>query len=97
MPCVCMLAEAYIDGTQLRFDPELACHWWTKAAMEGNVSAMYNLGLLYNGDLSRTFQRDNDQAVYWLEKASDNGDRDALNVLNANFKYSSLRGKWVRR
>ena len=94
---MCMLAEAYIDGDQLRFDPELACHWWTKAAMAGNVTAMYNLGLLYNGDLSRTFKRDNDQAVYWLIKAIKGGDQDAKKVFDANFKYSSFRGKWVRK
>lgn len=89
------LAQAYYEGTFLRYDPKEACRWWTKAAEAGDVGSMYNLGILYCGDLSKMFYND-DQAAYWLNEAARRGDQEAWDTLNERFKYSHFRGKWVR-
>ena len=91
-----MLAHAYYEGTLLHYDPQEACNWWTKAAQAGHAESMYNLGLLYRGDLSKHFFND-ELAVYWLNEASARGFKDAWDALNESFKYSRLRQKWVRK
>lgn len=90
------LAEAYIEGTVLRYDPQEACRWWTAAANAGHRDSMYNLGLLYRGDFSKQFYND-ELAAFWLNEASIRGDAEAREVFNQTFKYSHLRQKWVRK
>lgn len=34
------LADAYIEGTQLRYGPDKACRWWTLAVQAGHVNSM---------------------------------------------------------
>ena len=51
------LANAYMGGTTLQYDPLLACELWTKAANAGYVVSMYNLEILYSGDLSKLFYK----------------------------------------
>lgn len=91
------LASWYIEGTTLRFDPNQACYWWTKAAELGDPNAMYNLGLLYNGDLAHTFACDDNMAVFWLSEASARGHIEARQVLEEDYKWSPLFQKWKRR
>ncbi len=90
------LGCAYFRGTELRYDPHEACKWWTMAAEAGHVGSMYNLGILYTGDISKQFYNDK-LASYWLEKASIRGDKDAQEVLNEKYTYSSFFKKWKRR
>ena len=90
------LADAYIEGTQLRYDPDEACRWWTVAAQAGHVNSMYNLGLLYHGDVSRHYFNPV-LAGYWLYEASIRGDREAKEVLERHYKYSNFTQKWKRR
>lgn len=90
------LAIAYYEGTELHYDPQEARDWWTKAAEAGHVDSMYNLGLLYRGDLSKHFYND-ELAVYWLTQASEHGYREAWDALNEAFKFSPWRQKWVRK
>ena len=90
------LADAYWKGTLLRYDPHEACKWWTMAAEAGHVSSMYNLGILYMGDISKQFY-DDKMASYWLCQASVHGDQEAGKILEKNYKYSSLFKKWNRR
>lgn len=90
------LADLYYEGTLLRYDPNAACHWWTEAAKIGDVVSMYNLGILYMGDVSKQFY-DDKQAVYWLTEASKRGYQDAWDALNENYKWSNLFQKWSRR
>lgn len=91
------LGCAYQEGTTLRYDPQQACYWWTRAAQAGSVDAMYNLGLLYNGDLSKSFPIDDKQAIYWLSEAAARGRADARQVIEEDFKWSILFNKWVRK
>lgn len=90
------LADAYIEGTQLRYDPDEACRWWTAAAKSGHVTSMYNLGLLYHGDISKHYFSP-ELAGYWLYEASIRGDRDAKEILERYYKYSNFSQKWKRR
>lgn len=90
------LALSYYEGTVLHYDPQAARDWWTKAAEAGHVESMYNLGLLYRGDLSEHFYND-ELAVYWLNEASSRGFQEAWDALNEAFKYSNFRQKWVRK
>lgn len=89
------LANAYMDGTTLRYDPQLACELWTKAAKAGHVVSMYNLGILYNGDLTKLYY-DPELAGFWLNEASIRGDLDARRILNENYKFSPFSQKWKR-
>lgn len=91
------LANWYIEGTTLRFDPDEACYWWLKAAETGNVDAMYNLGLLYNGDVAHTFRPDYEKAVFWLSEAIAHGSTQARQVLEEDYKWSPLFQKWKHR
>lgn len=90
------LANAYMDGTTLRYDPQLACELWTKAANAGHVVSMYNLGILYNGDLSNLFYNP-ELAGFWLNEASIRGDQDAKRILNESYKFSLFSQKWKRQ
>ena len=91
------LGNWYIEGTTLRFDPDQACYWWTKAAEAGNVDAMYNLGLLYNGDLAHTFLSNDEKAVFWLNEAIALGKAEARQVLEEDYKWSPFFQKLKRR
>ena len=91
-----ILADAYFEGTQLRYDPHEACKWWEKAAEAGHVTSMHNLGLLYTGDISKQFYNDK-LAAHWLYTASIHGDKDAERVLNEKYTYSSIFKKRKRR
>jgi WD40 repeat protein len=54
-------------------------YFWLDKAQEGNVSAMYNLGLIYDK------LKENDKAIYWYSKAIEKGDiqaKERLSILN---------------
>lgn len=86
------LALCYIRGQYVGYDPEKACFWWTEAANRGYVSAQYNLGLLYEGEVSALYC-DSNLAGHWFNIASHNGDPDAYERLQA-YRYSSSSGEW---
>jgi TPR repeat protein len=52
-----------------------------KSADQGNAQAQYNLGVCYAQGLGVT--RDDEQAVYWVMKAADQGFQDAINALQS--------------
>lgn len=89
------LGSLYFKGKQVRYDPDLACYWWTEAANRGSVSCQYNLGLLYHGNLSTMFY-DPNLAGYWFHKAASNGDEEAYEMLHKHYKYSRFSNKWKR-
>ncbi len=59
--------RAYLDG-----DYQRAVELFTPHAEGGDVSAQYNLGVIFEDYL-----KDYDQAFYWTEKAAVQGDADA--------------------
>ena len=75
------------------FDTQTATEWLCKAARQGNTDAMYELGRIYLGDLSRTpapgqklrraltAKRSPSHAHMWLSVASNDGHEHALELL----------------
>jgi len=57
-------------------------------AKQGDASAQYNLGLMY--DAGRGVQQDDKTAVMWYTKAAEQGDADAQSILG--FMYASGQG-----
>lgn len=83
----------YFNGEYVGYNPQQACYWWTEAAKLGCVSAQYNLGLLYNGEIS-TYYYDENLAGYWFNVAARNGDREAYDMLRRYYTYNSFTQKW---
>ncbi|MCP4474026.1 MAG: sel1 repeat family protein [Gammaproteobacteria bacterium] len=54
------------------YDYRQAHYWWTKAAMQQNADAQYDLGLLYHKGYG--VKKDNDKTLEWWEKAAKNGE-----------------------
>ena len=72
--------DAYIKG-----DYETALKEWQSLADQGNASAQYNLGLMY--DKGKGVLKDDKQAVKWYRKAADQGDADAQFNLGGMYAY----------
>ena len=82
------LGVMYDYGKGVIEDPEVAAHWYRRAAEQGNVSAQYNLGQLFlNG---RGVKKDAKKAVYWLQQAADKG--FAVASYNLGLMYSEGKG-----
>jgi TPR repeat protein len=58
-----------------------AMNYYTEAAGQGNVPAMYNIGVLYEGGLGVAMDRD--QAITWYKKAAAAGSDDAKSALKS--------------
>lgn len=91
-----ILGNHYHDGKYVNYNPELAIYWWTEAAKRNDATSQYNLGLIYNGDLSNLYYNE-EKAAYWLELAARNGYKDAEVVLQEEYKWSNFRNKWVHK
>lgn len=89
------LGGYYIHGKYVGYDPSQACHWWTEAANLGHSDAMYNLGILYHGNLSAHYYDEN-LAGHWFHMAASNGDQEAADMLQ-QYEYGSFRKKWSKR
>lgn len=55
-----------------------AMNWFQKAAEAGNVAAMGNLGIIYDGSYGK---KDPAQAILWLKRAADAGNAPAMSRL----------------
>ena len=65
----------YDQGTGVKQDYTAALNWYRKAAMQGNITSQYNLGLKYqHGDGIR---RNYKLAYYWFAKAKIQGHKKA--------------------
>lgn len=68
------LGMAYNGGLGVKSNQEEALKWWRKAAQNGHVQAMYNVGI-------ENLQVDPEEARTWLQKASERGDVRATYVI----------------
>jgi TPR repeat protein len=79
------LARAYEDGGR-GLEPDLneAFYWWRQAASWGRLesakTAYYRVGRIYAE--GRVVVKDKTQAIFWLEKAVDNGQLEAKALLD---------------
>ena len=74
------LAMLYLNGnSETEADPEKAVYWFEKLAELDDATAQYNLGLHYAK--GHGVARDFAKAAYWMQRAADNGDEDALPLI----------------
>ena len=66
----------YGEGTQKHFAK--GAEWLTKAALQGNAPAQYNLGRMYQW--GKGVEKDLQQARFWFQKAIDNGHEKAKEI-----------------
>lgn len=83
----------YFGSTQdrVRTNPKAALDWYTQAAEQGHVDAMYKVGMLY--EKGRGLKRDFHQAFTWYEQAAKQGHSDAQYALALLYQ----RGRGVRQ
>lgn len=69
----------YKQGISFETDIKKSEHWLSLSARAGNRAAQRNLGVLYSdGELA-----DEEKAIYWLRKASNQGSTGAMGMLAA--------------
>lgn len=69
----------YCYGEGMEKDFAKGAEWLTKAALQGNAPAQYNLGRMYQWD--KGVEKDLQQARFWFQKAIDNGHEKAKEAL----------------
>jgi hypothetical protein len=80
------LGIAYLNGAGTAYDESKAIQYLTKAAEQGHASAQYNLGLMiYPG--TKQGMQDKQLGFDWLNRASNNGHEEALQLVNAIDKH----------
>lgn len=75
---------------QKRYEAE---KYWLAAANQGNVDAMHNLGILYQGEGFWNYP----EAGHWFEQAARKGSKESENILNKNYLYDQKHQKWLKR
>jgi hypothetical protein len=70
------LAEAYLTGNGVAKNPELATHWYEKAAQGGNPEAQILVGQFYQAGIG--VPTDPARAFHWYQLAATSGSSDAL-------------------
>lgn len=70
-----LLALCYNEGSGIEQDTIKAIEWFTKAYKNGNEESASELAVIF------ITQERYDEAVFWLEKAVDMGDTEAMRVL----------------
>lgn len=81
--CQYELARQYANERNFgpfKFDVEKAIYWYTKAAENGVVDAMFNLAAIYRFGTSAS-EPDLEKAKEWYKKCADAGDEEAKQIL----------------
>ena len=68
----------YHRGNGVKLDPKEAAKWWCKAAEQGDVSAKYMLGVMYEGGYG--VKKDLVLAYAWCNIAATDGHESAKRV-----------------
>jgi len=64
-----------MEGTGVAKNEATAIEWCKKAALQGKVSAQFNLGVFYES--GRGVRRDVREAIRWYRMAANQGDAQA--------------------
>ena len=67
-----LMGTAYAEGLGKPVDPQLAVHWYRRAAEQGNTLARHNMGNVYAA--GNGVQQSDELAVYWWRLAAEKGD-----------------------
>ncbi len=78
------LGEMYRSGLRVKGDYTEAIKWYRKAAKQGDLDSMYNLGVIYTVP-----RRNLVKAVKWYRKAADRGYVPAQHGLGERYYYGS--------
>ena len=62
--------------------------WYRKAAEQGDASAQYNLGVMYEN--GHGVEQDDEQAVFWYRKAAEQGYADAQYNLGCDVRTTDM-------
>lgn len=81
------MAYSYEHGEGVETSIDLAIEWYIKAAQNGVVSAMVELGNIYKNEKSN---RDYDKAVEWYSKAAELGNVDVVAALGDIFSDKEI-------
>ena len=82
----------YCYGEGMEKDFAKGAKWLTKAALQGNAPAQYNLGRMYQW--GKGVEKDLQQARFWFQKAIDNGHekaKEALTKIKATYPKKTLK------
>ncbi|RGB42639.1 kinase-like domain-containing protein [Rhizophagus diaphanus] len=74
----------YRNGYGINKEPKLAFYWYEKAANNGNIVAMSNLGYYYK--TGKGVGKNIDKAIYWYKRSADQGHETAQMVLKELIK-----------
>lgn len=85
------LGYCYIKEEEVEKDPSEAFVWMNKAAKNGNIDAMWNVGLLYHDGIG--VSKDLSKAYDFLQKAADKGSPDGAFYLGLMY----LDGDFVKK
>lgn len=83
-------AMMYREGDGTRPDQEKAIEWCRRSALQDHVKAQTVLGIMYYGG-DRSVPENTARGVYWLEKAKDNGSREAEELWKRCFMEDAVR------
>ena len=83
----------YANGKGVNKDTYQAMGWYKKAAEQNNTAAQYNLAKLIAQRPDGKDPRARKKIVYWLEKAAEGGQKEAMNDLGMLY----LKGEGVKQ
>ena len=83
----------YANGKGVNKDTYQAMEWYKKAAEQDNTAAQYNLAKLIGQRPDGKDPRAQKMIVYWLQKAAEGGQREAMNDLGMRY----LKGEGVKQ
>ncbi len=72
-------------------DKALALEWYRKAAVQGHVPSMYELGLMY--EFGKGTKASDATAFSWYKKAAEGGDSNAIFKVGISYKYGDGTSK----
>ncbi len=85
-----ILANIYYSGTCLKRDFSLSRELMKKAAEQGNAQAQYILGVRLSVDFYGGFEKDPEQALFWITKSAELGNADAQRRLGNAYSNGGL-------
>ena len=85
-----------LEGSGCAQDIQKAIQYFEFGAKNGHIGCMYNLGIIYHGKAFGSFFVDENKAGYWFNMAAQNGDKQAMEMLNM-YKYSKLTKRWSQK
>ena len=91
---MCNVGFDFNTGRGVELNVVKAHYWYKKGAELGDTNCQYNLGCLYSGTVTATYNNAN-MAGYWFNEAAKKGDVSAAENLKS-YRYSRLTKRWSK-